>query len=161
MAPGYTYFGDILTEEEQGSLVLWRPIFDGLSDGVSSQARTSKSGVGCLVQRGSILALRAILLRHGHAFSAAQLQAILREAILPAIQAAAEGEQSHILQITSENPSMSNIDFLVDPFPLPPSTEDPSLLKLTEMSETLERLVGPAELMLEASFTDVSQRTTV
>jgi hypothetical protein len=153
-APGYTYGG--MSEEESLGLVLWRPLFEGLADGVRSAAKTSSSGVGCLVQRGSILALRAILLRHGHLFSTPQLTAILRETILPAIQSAAEGDSSHVVAITSESPSISNIDFLASPSPLPPDHSDPELQKFGALNTIPKRPVGQAELMLEASFTDVS-----
>lgn len=117
---------------------------------------TSASGVGCLVQRGSVLALRAILLRHGHLFSTAQLKAIFSDTILPAIQSAAENDRTHVVDITSESPSVSNIDFLVSTPPLPPDHDDPSLQQFGALNTAPKRPVGPAELMLEASFTDVS-----
>lgn len=138
-------------------MALWRPLFEGLAEGIRSTAKTSRSGVGCLVQRGSILALRAILLRHGALFSTPELTAVLSETILPAIQAAAESDQSPVVDITSETPAVSNIDFLVDPLPLPPDNDDPALQQFRELSAaTTKRPIGPAELMLEASFTDVS-----
>ena len=138
-------------------MVLWRPLFDGLAEGIRSTAKTSRSGVGCLVQRGSILTVRSILLRHGHVFSTSELAAVLDGAILPAIQAAAESDQSPVAYITSETPVISNIDFLVDPLPLPPDNDDPDLLLFRELSSaTSKRPIGAAELMLEASFTDVS-----
>jgi hypothetical protein len=152
-ATGYTYGG--LSESESLGLALWRPLFEGLADGVRSTAKTSASGVGCLVQRGSILSLRAILLRHGHLFSTLQLGAILRETVLPAIQFAAEGDQSHVVMLTSESPSISSIDFLVNPPPLPPSHDDPDLQRFGALNTVPKRTVGPAELLLEASFTDL------
>jgi len=152
--PGYTYAG--LSDDESLKMALWRPLFEGLAEGIRSTAKTSRSGVGCLVQRGSILALRAILLRHGHLFSTPELTAVLSETILPAIQAAAESDQSPVVDITSETPAVSNIDFLVDPLPLPPDNDDPALQQFRELSAaTTKRPTGPAELMLEASFTDV------
>jgi hypothetical protein len=153
-APGYTYGG--LPEKERLGLVLWRPLFEGLADGIRSTVKTSASGVGCLVQRGSILALRAILLRHGHLFSTPQLAAILSETILPAIQSAAEADHSHVFAITSESPSVSNIDFLAKSPPLPPDHDDPALQQFGALNTIPKRPVGQAELMLEASFTDVS-----
>jgi hypothetical protein len=137
--------------------VLWRPLFEGLADGIRSSAKTSASGVGCLVQRGSILTLRAILLLHGHMFSTPQFGAILRETILPAVQFAAESDRTHVVEIVSESPSVSNIDFLVSAPPLPPDHDDPALRQFGELNSIPKRPVGPAELMLEASFTDVSE----
>lgn len=151
---GYSYSG--MSEKECLDLVLWRPLFQGLADGIRASARTSASGVGCLVQRGSVLAFRAILLRHGNVFSTVQLGAILRETILPAIQFAVERDQSHAVMLTSESPSISSIDFLVNPPPLPPNHDDPDLQRFGAMNATPNRTVGPAELLLEASFTDVS-----
>lgn len=151
---GYTYDG--LSDEESLGLVLWRPIFEGLADGVRSTAKTSSTGVGCLVQRGSVLALRSILLRHGQVFSTAQLAAILRDTVIPTIQSAAENEESPVVEITSENPSASSIDFLVKSLPLPPEHDDESMSKLAKLNTAPKRPVGPAELMFEASFTDVS-----
>lgn len=146
-----------MSEDESLKMALWRPLFEGLAEGIRSTAKTSTSGVGCLVQRGSILALRAILLRHGHLLSTSQLTAVLGETILPAVQAAAEGDQSSVVEITSETPIISNIDFLVDALPLPPDNDDPALQQFRELnSATAKRPIGPAELMLEASFTDVS-----
>jgi len=138
-------------------MALWRPLFEGLAEGIRSTAKTSASGVGCLVQRGSILALRAILLRHGHLLSTSELNCVLSQTILPAIQAAAESDQSPVVGITSEAPTVSTIDFLVAPLPLPPDNDDPDLQQFRELnSATAKRPIGPAELMLEASFTDVS-----
>lgn len=153
-ATGYTY--SAMAENESLAMVVWRPLFEGLADGVRSTAKTSSSGFGCLVQRGSILTLRAILLRHGHLFSTSQLAAILRETILPAIQHAAMGDTSAVVAITSESPTISNIDFLVNSPPLPPDNDDPALQQFQALNSTPKRPVGPAELMLEASFTDVS-----
>jgi hypothetical protein len=121
-----------------------------------STARTGASGVGCLIQRGSILALRSILLRHGHQLSTSQLGLLLRKTIIPAIQQAAECDRSHVSLLISESPSISSIDFLASPSPLPPSHDDPSLQKFSELNAVPKRSIGPAELLLEASFTDVS-----
>jgi hypothetical protein len=145
-----------MSEEESLALVLWRPLFEGLADGVRSTSKTSSSGFGCLVQRGSILALRAILLRHGHLFSTPRFAAILRETILPAIQSAAEGDSSAVITMTSESPSISDIDFLVNSPPLPPDLDDPALEQFWALNTIPRRPVGPEELMLEASFTYVS-----
>ena len=136
-------------------MVLWRPLFEGLSEGIKSPARSSVSGVGCLVPRASLLALRAILLRHGRLFSAEQLAAILKQTVLPAIQSSVESDGSPVVQIISESPAVSSIDFLVDPLPLPPHPDDKSLLMLEAVHENTTRSMGPAELMLEASFTDL------
>lgn len=116
---------------------------------------TSESGVGCFIQRASILTLRSILLRHCNLFSTSQLTVILEQTILPAIQEAAEKDKSHVVTITSESPLISNIDFLVDSLPLPPDPDDVELLQFEAQHNTLKRAWGPAELMLEASFTDL------
>ena len=133
-APGYTYTG--LNETEALEMVLWRPIFDGLAEGVCSKARSSAGGIGCLVQRGSVLALRAILLRHGSMFTIHQLKAILEQAILPAIRAAVETDQSPVIGITSESPSVSSLDFLADSMPPPPPIDDPGLLKFADAARS-------------------------
>jgi hypothetical protein len=153
-AIGYTYSG--LTPDESLGLVLWRPLFEGLAQGVKSSAKTSASGVGCLIQRGSLLALRSILLRHGNTFSVPQLASILRDTVIPAIQFAAENDQSHVAFLISESPLVSNIDFLVPAPPLPPNNDDPALQQFGVINAVPKRTIGPAELLLEASFTDVS-----
>ena len=145
-----------MSESDSLGLVLWRPLLEGLASGVRSTAKTSESGVGCLVQRGSLLTLRSILLRHGHTFSVEQLAAILRETILPAIQSAAEMDHSHVVTIMSESPSLSSIDFMVSAPPLPPDHDDPDLQRFCALNAIPKREVGPSELLLEASFTDVS-----
>jgi hypothetical protein len=134
-------------------MALWRPLFEGLANGIRSTAKTSETGFGCLVQRGSILALRAILLRHGHLFSTEQLRSVLEKTILPAIQFAAENDHSHVVLITSESPTISSIDFLVEPLQLPPEPDDPAMKEFSALASSPKRPVGPAELMLEASFT--------
>ena len=150
---GYTYAG--LSHSESLEMVLWRPLFEGIADGVKSPARSIVGGVGCIVPRASVLALRAILLRHGSIFSAAQLSTILRQTILPAIQHCAENDESPVSRITSESPAVSSVDFLVDALPLPPPPDDQSLQLLEAMTSSPNRSMGPAELMLEASFTDL------
>lgn len=110
-------------------MVLWRTLLEGLAAGVRSTLPSNAGGVGCLVQRGSILALRSILLRHGHMFSTDQWVAILEQTILPAIQAAAESDGSPVVAITSESPSVSSVDFLADPQDLPPPHDDEGLRK--------------------------------
>ena len=145
-----------LTHIENLELVLWRPIFEGLANGIKSTAVTSASGVGCLIQRGSVLALRSILLRHGHLLTTMQLGVLLKELIIPAIQQAAECDRSHVSQLASESPSISSIDFLASPSPLPPPHNDPYLQKFSALNSVPKREIGPAELLLEASFTDVS-----
>eukprot|EP00977_Amphora_coffeiformis_P000144 scaffold37_cov159-Amphora_coffeaeformis.AAC.8 len=151
-APGFTYEG--LSDIESLEMVPWRSLLEGLADGVRSNVRNVVGGVGCLVQRGSILALRAILLRHGHIFSAAQLAAIIEQTIVPAIQAGAESDQSPVVAITSESPAVSSVDFLSESLPLPPPVDDPSLEQFwKELESSSKRALGPAELMLEASFT--------
>ena len=152
-APGFTYSG--LSDEEALEMVMWHPLIDGLSDCLRSSIKSSAGGVGCLVQRGSILALRSILLRHGHLFSGKQLKAILEQSLLPAIQVGAEGDTCAVVGIVSESPTVSSIDFLVEPLPLPPSPGDFSLLRFEALNTTPTRTMGTAELMLEASFTDL------
>jgi len=153
-SPGYTYEG--LGEEESLEMVPWRPLLDGLAQWVRSCVTDGAGGVGCLLQRGSILALRAIFIRHGHLFSNAQLLAVLTQTLMPAIQAGAESDRTSLLNISSESPFVSSVDFLADPPPLPPPA-DSNLLRLFEASldSSSKRNLGPAELMLEASFADL------
>ena len=131
VAPGYTYEG--LDTSEALAMVLWRSLLEGLADGIKSKSKSS-AGLGCLVQRGSVLALRAILIRHGHIFSVTQWEVILRDTILPALQYAAENEVSPVVSITSESPHLSNIDFLADALPVPPPADDPGLKKFEEIA---------------------------
>ena len=153
-SPGYTYEG--LGDRESLEMVAWRPMLEGLAEWVRSPVTDGAGGVGCLLQRGSILALRAILIRHGSVFSTPQLTAILAQTLIPAIQAGAESDESPVLNISSESPFVSSIDFLADPLPLPPAVDD-NRLRLFEsnMDSSSKRKLGPAELMLEASFTDL------
>lgn len=136
-------------------MALWRPLFEGLAEGVRSAAKSSAGGVGCLLQRSSVLAFRAILLRHGHIFSTPQLVAVLEQTLIPAIQTGCENDISPVVRITSESPSVSSIDFLVEPLPLPPPPDDESLLAFKSLHRTPNREIGPAELMMEASFSDM------
>ena len=139
MAPGYTYAG--LNTTEALEMVVWRTLLEGLADGIKSNSKSSAAGLGCLVQRGSVLALRAILIRHGSVFSVDQWEAILRDTILPALQFAAENEVSPVVGITSESPHLSNIDFLADALPVPPPVDDPGLRKFEEIAMNNERCV--------------------
>jgi Domain of unknown function (DUF1981) len=151
---GYTYAG--LSEDESLEMALWRPLLEGLADGVQSPMRNGAGGVGCFVQRGSVLALRAILLRHGNLFSTQQWVAVLEQTLIPSIQKGAESDTSSVVRITSESPSVSSVDFLAEPWPLPPPPDDSSLLLIeADMKPESKRTLGPAELMLEASFTDL------
>ncbi|KAL3938388.1 MAG: hypothetical protein SGBAC_006689 [Bacillariaceae sp.] len=156
-AYGYTYDG--LDEKEALEMVLWRPILDGLASAAKSTATSRAGGVECLLQRGSVLAIRAILLRHGSLFSINQLSAILKETIIPAFKEAAEIDLSPVVSITSESPAMSNLDFMSEPMPLPPSNDDEGLLKFEEVARSMDaapkRPLGPSELLLEACFTDM------
>lgn len=122
-------------------MVVWRTLLECLADGIKSSAKSSAAGLGCLVQRGSVLALRAILIRHGGVFSVAQWEAILRDTVLPALQFAAENETSPVVGITSESPHLSNIDFLADALPVPPPVDDPGLKKFEEIAMSNERSV--------------------
>lgn len=153
-SPGYTYKG--LPDNEALQMVLWRPLFEGLALGIRSSARSNAGGVGCLLQRSSVLALRAILLRHGHMFTTAQWAAILEQSFLPAIQDGAKHDVSPVVSMLSECPSVSSIDFLVDALPLPPPPDDDFLNLFRTMSRpSLTRSLGVAEVMCEASFTDL------
>jgi brefeldin A-inhibited guanine nucleotide-exchange protein len=158
-APGYTYDG--LCDKEALEMVLWRSLLDGLAEGVRSLLPSHAGGMGCLVQRGSVLALRAILLRHGHTFSTTQWAVILKQTLLPCIQEAAENDETPVIRITSESPSVSSLEFVVESQPLPPAHEDEGLRKFAELSETQEsalRPLGKAELLVEASFADLRHR---
>lgn len=154
---GYTYEG--LEGKEAAEMALWRPILEGLANGVRSPTRNRTGGIGCLLQRGSILAVRSIMLRHGSLFSRKQLCAILTQSIGPAILEAAETDESPVVRITSESPAITSLDFLVEPMPLPPPRYDRGLLKFEEVARSVEcapsRPLGPAELLLEACFTDM------
>jgi hypothetical protein len=84
------------------------------------------------------LAIRAILLRHGALFSISQLAVILQETLIPCFQEAAESDQSPVIAITSESPSVSSLDFLVEPMPLPPPRYDRGLLKFEEVARSID-----------------------
>ena len=94
------------------------------------------------MQRGSILALRAIMLRHGSLFSNKQLGVILEQTILPAIQSAVENDRTPVTSIASESPAVSSLDFLAEPLPVPPPTDDDGLLKFEEVVRSGERYVA-------------------
>ena len=153
------WVGGGLSEEESLEMVLWRPILDGLAAGVCSTALSNSGGVGNLVQRGSVMTLRSILLRHGERFSVRQWSVVLRQVILPAFQIAAEYDESQVTRITSESPSVSSLDFLNDSLPLPPPPNDNGLRKFALIAENEEcaptRPLGQAELLVEASFADL------
>eukprot|EP00590_Aulacoseira_subarctica_P004735 CAMPEP_0172421342 /NCGR_PEP_ID=MMETSP1064-20121228/7590_1 /TAXON_ID=202472 /ORGANISM="Aulacoseira subarctica , Strain CCAP 1002/5" /LENGTH=1266 /DNA_ID=CAMNT_0013161687 /DNA_START=1 /DNA_END=3798 /DNA_ORIENTATION=+ len=153
----YTYEG--LTSGESEEMVLWKPIFDGLAAGIASKSICNSGGLGCLVQRGSAITLRAILLRHGGRFSMSQWNVILKHVILPSIQSAAESDQSPVSYITSESPSVSSLDFVADSLPLPPPPNAEGLIKFAAKAQSDDcapkRPLGPAELLVEASFADL------
>jgi Sec7-like guanine-nucleotide exchange factor len=155
--PGYTYDG--LEGDDALGMVLWRTLLDGLALGIRSTLPSNAGGVGCLVQRGSVMALRAILLRHGNHFSNSQWKAILIQTLIPAIQIAAESDGSAVVMITSESPSISSVDFLAEPLSLPPDHNDDGLRMFAEQAANAEsaptRSLGEAELLVEASFTDM------
>eukprot|EP00980_Cylindrotheca_fusiformis_P007137 scaffold1501_cov130-Cylindrotheca_fusiformis.AAC.6 len=133
---GYTYAD--LSEKESLEMVLWRPILEGLAAAAKSTAPSQAGGVGCLIQRGSILALRAILLRHGYLFSNRQLSAVLQETIVPSFSEAAKNDVSPVVSITSESPAMSSLDFLGKPLPLPPAMDDDGLLKFEQVARSMD-----------------------
>ena len=121
-------------------MVLWRPILDGLAQGIcSSVSNGNTEGVGCIVQRGSVIALRAILLRHGHTFSTSQWTIILNKIILPAMQNAIQTDKTPVMKIISESPIVSNLDFFSEPLSLPPFANDPGLLKFATAAQSLNR----------------------
>ena len=134
--PGYTYKG--LNEKESLEMILWRPLFEGLANAVKSTVPSRSGGMGCIIQRGSVLAIRAILLRHGSLFSLRQIGTILRETIIPAFCQGAESDLSPVVGITSESPAISNLDFLVDAMPLPPSRYDQGLQKFEEVARSMD-----------------------
>jgi hypothetical protein len=136
-APGYTYDG--LSESEALEMALWRPLLDGLAEGVRSSLPSHAGGMGCLVQRGSVLALRAIFLRHGYSFSTTQWGVILKETLLPCIQDAAETDATPVTRITSESPSVSSLEFVVESQPLPPKEDDKGLKKFAKLAGDEER----------------------
>ena len=135
---GYSYDG--LSTEDCIEMVLWRPILDGLANGICSTITLGNTeGVGCVVQRGSVITLRAILLRHGHRFSSAQWRVIMNQVILPAMQTAVETDTTPVTKIISESPLVSNLDFFSEPLSLPPSNSDEGLLKFAEAAHNLNR----------------------
>ena len=154
---GYTYDG--LSNDEALEMVLWRSLLDGLAEGIKSTLLSNAGGVGCLVQRGSVLALRAILLRHGHLFSSTQWAVIIDQTILPALQEAAMTDVSPVVSIISESPTVSSLDFLAEPQRLPPPHDDEGLVLFAQQAQQAEsapsRALGKAELLVEASFTDM------
>jgi hypothetical protein len=121
-------------------MVLWRPILDGLAQGMCSKASFGNSeGVGCILQRGSVMTLRAILLRHGPRFSVSQWTVIMNKVILPAIQIAIEMDTTPVTKIISESPIVSNLDFFSEPLPLPPPRNDEGLKKFVVAAQSLTR----------------------
>jgi len=153
--PGYTY-ESLGKGYEALEMVLWRPLLEGLARGAKSATKNRADGIGNFVQRSSVLALRAILLRHGASLTANQLKVALSDTILPAFQEALECDNSPVVSIASESPSISSLDFLAEPFPLPPLSDDEGLLKFEQVcqqSDRNPREMGPAELLLEATFT--------
>jgi hypothetical protein len=92
-----------------------------------------------LIQRGSVLALRAILLRHGNVFSDNQLKAVLEQTILPSFQEAILHDSSPVCSIASESPAVSSLDFLSEPAVLPPPPDDEGLLKFEEIFRQMDR----------------------
>ncbi len=135
---GYTYTD--LSDEDSTEMVLWRPILDGLAAGICSTKSIGNSeGVGCIAQRASVITLRAILLRHGHRFSASQWSVIMNKVILPAMQIAIETDTTPVTKIISESPIVSNLDFFSDPLALPPSGTNEGLLKFAEAAHRLNR----------------------
>lgn len=129
--PGYTYEG--LSKEEERTMVLWRPIIDGLTAGMCSTTSSLNGEIGCFIQRGSVITLRSILLRYGHTFTPAQWKAMMSQSILPSMNRAACNDTSPVMKIISESPSVSNLDFLTEPLPLPPGSDDAGLLKFASV----------------------------
>lgn len=84
------------------------------------------------------MTVRAILLRHGHVFSANQWKGILQQSILQSIVIAVESDKTAVMDIVSESPNVSNLDFLCDPLPLPPEECDPDLLKFSTLIKELQ-----------------------
>eukprot|EP00934_Nitzschia_sp_Nitz4_P000938 Nitzschia sp. Nitz4//scaffold97_size77645//35123//41576//NITZ4_005518-RA/size77645-processed-gene-0.93-mRNA-1//-1//CDS//3329560656//938//frame0 len=153
----WSYTG--LEGKEAAEMALWRPLLEGLARGVRSTAKNRVGGVGCLVQRGSILALRSVLLRHGALLSKHQLEAVMTQTIIPAVIEAAEIDDSPVVSITSDSPALTSIDFLAMPLPVPPPRYDQGLLKFEEVARGVEsapaRPLGASELLLEACFADM------
>mmetsp|Transcript_7450 Transcript_7450/g.21709 ORF Transcript_7450/g.21709 Transcript_7450/m.21709 type:complete len:1742 (-) Transcript_7450:1355-6580(-) len=154
-ASGYTYEG--LDDQEALEMVLWRPLFEGLANGIRDSTSSHTEGdIGNLLQSGSVLTLRVILLRHKALFTCNQLQAILKDTVIPAFQAAVKDDRTPVTTIASDSPSISSLDFLADPLPIPPDSDDAGLLKfqsVVQQSDRNPRPMGPAELLLEATFT--------
>ena len=107
------------------------------------------------------MTLRSILLRYGTSFSPNQWKAIMNDSILPSIELAAKNDTSQVMKIISESPTVSNLEFLTEPLSLPPTVYDEGLIKFAEESKldgsqnTSHKLMGHAELLVEASFVDL------
>ncbi len=119
-------------------MVLWRPIIDGLSAGICASSSSLKGEMGCFVQRGSVITLRSILLRYGDTFTPAQWKAMINQSILPSMNKAACDDKTPVVKIISESPSVSNLDFLTEPLPLPPGKDDEGLLNFAKIRNTTE-----------------------
>eukprot|EP00551_Chaetoceros_affinis_P004309 CAMPEP_0203668256 /NCGR_PEP_ID=MMETSP0090-20130426/4937_1 /ASSEMBLY_ACC=CAM_ASM_001088 /TAXON_ID=426623 /ORGANISM="Chaetoceros affinis, Strain CCMP159" /LENGTH=2105 /DNA_ID=CAMNT_0050532651 /DNA_START=189 /DNA_END=6503 /DNA_ORIENTATION=+ len=155
---GFTYEG--LSDEDAKEMVLWRPILDGLAHGMCSSITSGNAGgVGCIVQRGSVITLRAILLRHGHIFSVSQWNVIMNQVILPAMQVAIQTDKTSVTNIISESPLVSNLDFFSEPLALPPPVGNEGLRKFAAAAQRVSsgptRPYGDSELLVEASFADL------
>lgn len=134
---GFTYGG--LPDGEAEQMVLWRPILDGLAAGIASTVQSNSAGVGNLVQRGSAMTLRAILLRHKGTFSTDQWFTILSEVILPALGDAARTDLTHVVELTSDSPAVSQLHFVTGSLDLPPNDTDESLVQFSEEAQAQER----------------------
>jgi len=154
---GFTYGG--LPDGEAEEMVLWRPILDGLAAGIASTVQSNSAGVGNLVQRGSAMTLRAILLRHKDAFSTDQWFTILSEVILPALGDAARTDHTHVVELTSDSPAVSQLHFVTGSLDIPPSDKDESLVQFAREAQAQEsaplRPFGTAELLVEATFANL------
>ena len=142
-------------------MVLWRPILDGLAAGLSSTVQSNSAGVGHIVQRGSALTLRAILLRHKDVFSPLQWLTILSKVVLPAINDAARNDTTPVSQLISESPLSSEVNFICGSLDPPPKHDDKQLQDYAVEAQAQGgaplRPFGNAELLVEATFADLRQ----
>jgi len=148
-----------LSRTEAEEMILWRPLLDGLAMGLSSSVSSTSAGVGHIVQRGCIMTLRAILLRHGHVFSYNQWHVILTQILLPSFfKGAMNDDRSNYKNLIGVENGFAYIGSLKA---LPPSHTSIYLKRFEEGVRRMEnappRPFGVAELLVEATFADLRQ----
>jgi len=158
-APGFTY--EDLPQGDAKEMVLWRPIFDGLVGGMRSSVQSNSAGVGHIVQRGSAMTLRAILLCYKDSFSPVQWSIIITKVILPAITDAIRSDQTEVTKIISSLPAKFQLNAIQQSLDLPPQNDSQQLKDFVSEARSQVgapiRSFGPSELLVEATFSDLRQ----